>query len=62
MSKLEPLHIMEFINNLEEPGLRLDGKTGTLSGETVMYCYRVLSSMLRDAVELQIIPQTLVIG
>jgi integrase len=43
------------MNNLAEPGLRLDGKETALSDHAIMYCYRVLSSMLNDAVEWQII-------
>jgi integrase len=55
ITKLKPLQIIEFLNNLTETGLRIDGKEGTLGDETIMYCYRVLSSMLHDATEWQII-------
>ncbi len=55
MVKLRPQHIIKFIEELRKPGLRLDGKTGTLSDQSVMYCFRVLSSMLQDAVQWQII-------
>ncbi|GMB02046.1 site-specific integrase [Pelosinus sp. IPA-1] len=58
IAKLKPLQVLAFINNLQEDGLRLDGKAGTLSSEAVTYCYRVLSSMLRDAVQWQIIPNS----
>jgi integrase len=56
INKIKPLQIISFINNLQEPGLRLDGKEGTLSDDAVKYCYCVLSSMLTDAVQWQIIP------
>lgn len=56
INKLKPLHIIEFLNNLTEPGLREDGKEGALGEESIMYCFRVLSSMLNDAVQWQIIP------
>jgi integrase len=55
IDKLKPLQIVQFINHLKEPGLRLDGKKGELSSQAIIYCYRVLSSMLTDAVQWQII-------
>jgi len=55
MNKLRPQHIMKFIDHLQEKGRRLDGKDGALSGESILYCFRVLSSMLQDAVQWQII-------
>jgi integrase len=55
INKLRPQHIMKFIDTLQENGMRLDGKNGKLSGESVRYCFRVLSSMLQDALQWQII-------
>lgn len=55
MIKLRPQHIIQFLEELKKPGLRLDGKKGELSGESIMYCFRVLSSMLQDAMQWQII-------
>ena len=55
MSKLRPQHIIKFLEELKKPGLRLDGKKGLLSDESIMYCFRVLSSMLQDAMQWQII-------
>jgi len=55
INKLRPQHIMKFIDALQGNGMRLDGKDGKLSGESVVYCFRVLSSMLQDAVQWQII-------
>lgn len=55
INKLRPQHIMKFLEHLQEDGLRCDGKPGRLSGESVRYCFRVLSSMLQDAVQWQMI-------
>ncbi|SCM82438.1 Integrase family protein [uncultured Sporomusa sp.] len=56
INKIRPTHIMDFINKLQEPKFRLDGKNIPLGAESIKYCYRVLSSMLNDAVQWQIIP------
>lgn len=55
INKLRPQHIMKFLEHLQEDGLRCDGKPGRLSGESIRYCFRVLSSMLQDAVQWQVI-------
>ena len=55
INKLRPQHIMKFLEHLQEDGLRRDGKPGRLSGESIRYCFRVLSSMLQDAVQWQVI-------
>ena len=55
MKKLRPPHIIKFINSLEGEGIRFDGRKGKISNESAMYCFRVLSSMLNDAVQWQII-------
>ncbi|WP_432748719.1 tyrosine-type recombinase/integrase [Pectinatus frisingensis] len=55
MIKLRPQHIIKFIEELNKPGLRLDRREGLLSDESIMYCFRVLSSMLEDAVQWQVI-------
>ena len=55
IDKIRPVHLMSFYNNLAEPGLRLDGKKGALSARTIQMHHRVLSAVLQDAVEWQII-------
>ena len=55
IKELRPLHIIQFINTLEGEGVRFDGRKGKISGEAVIYCFRVLSSMLQDALQWQII-------
>ncbi len=56
IKSIQPGHIMEFKSMLTE-GKRFDGRHGKISDQTVMYCYRVLSSMLKDAVEWQYITE-----
>lgn len=55
MKELRPPHIIKFVNELEGEGVRFDGRRGKISSESAMYCFRVLSSMLNDAVQWQII-------
>lgn len=55
MSKLTPLHVQQFYNNLCEDGVRLDGKEGHYSYGTIKKVAAVLSSMLSTAVIWQVI-------
>ena len=55
INKLRPQHIMKFMDDLKENGVRMDGREGPLSGSSILYCFRVLSSMLQDAVQWQVI-------
>ena len=56
INKIRPQHIIRFINDLQEQGQRFDGREGRASQESVCYSFRVLSSMLQDAVLWQVIP------
>lgn len=58
IKKLKPLHIINFINDLKTKGKRFDGKSGKISDAAIIYAYRVLSSMLKDAVQWQVIPSS----
>ena len=55
IQKLRPQHILKFVDMLENKAIRHDGRGGKLSPETARYCFRVLSSMLQDAVQWQVI-------
>lgn len=55
LSKLTPLHIQSFYNNLAECGVRLDGKDGSYSHGTIKKIDGILSSMLSTAVLWQLI-------
>ena len=56
INKLRPQHIIRFISSLQEQGSRFDGREGRVSEDSVSYSFRVLSSMLQDAVQWQVIP------
>lgn len=48
--KLKPTHLMEFYNNLREPGMRLDkDKEGKLSDRSVQMHHKFLSALLNKA-------------
>lgn len=55
IEKITPVHLMEFYANLQEDGIREDGKSGVLSAATILYHHRVISSILNDAVQWQVI-------
>ena len=55
INKLRPLHVMQFLDNLQKQGKRYDRREAALSDETIRYSFRVLSSMLQDAVQWQVI-------
>lgn len=56
INKLRPLHIVQFLDDLQKQGKRYDRREAELSNETIRYSFRVLSSMLQDAVQWQVIP------
>jgi integrase len=55
IEQIRPVHLMEFYNNLQEDGIRLDGREGCLSEKTILQHHRVLSSIFNDAVQWQVI-------
>ena len=55
LKNLKPMHIIHFYNSLETAP-RLDGKDGSISGKTRQNIHRILSSMMNDAVQWQIMP------
>ncbi len=55
MDQIKPKHIIDFLNNLSEKGMRADKKKGSLSNATIAYNYRILSNIFNFAQELQII-------
>ena len=50
LEQLRVMHLVEFFSNLQEDGVREDGREGKLSNSTIQYYHRVLSAMLADAV------------
>lgn len=57
LEQIKPLHLADFFSNLEEDGMRLDGKAGGMGVDSIIQCHRVLSSILKLAVSLQMIPE-----
>lgn len=50
LDQVKPLHLLDFYNNLQEDGIREDGKKGGLSNKTIQHYHRLLSVMFNDAV------------
>lgn len=50
LGRLKPIDIIKFVNSLQESAIRYDGKECPVSGQTIRYCIRTLSSMLQTAV------------
>jgi len=56
LSKLTPVNILSFLNNLMEDGVRMDGRPGGYSNRVIKYQWQILSSILQQAVYWQVIP------
>lgn len=56
LNKLTSAHIKKFYANLDEDGVRKDGRGTRLSGATQGKCHRVLSVLLKEAVYRELIP------
>ncbi len=57
LEQIKPLHIIDFYSNLQENGIRNDGKPGGLSAATIQQYHRVLSSILKHAVDWKLISE-----
>ncbi|WP_243120651.1 tyrosine-type recombinase/integrase [Pelotomaculum sp. FP] len=55
LEQIKPFHLMEFYKNLQEDGIRKDGKKGGLSAKTILQHHRVISSIFSCAVEWQVV-------
>lgn len=58
LDQIKPKHIVDFLHNLREEGMRADGKEGKLSESSIEYHYRVLNNVFNFAVELQLIKES----
>lgn len=56
MEQIKPLHLLEFYAGLQKDGVRTDGRPGGLSERTILHHHRLISAMLQDAVEWQVLP------
>lgn len=55
IDQIKPVHLIEFYGNLTEDGIREDGREGGLSERTILHHHRLISAVLQDAVEWQVI-------
>ena len=55
IEQIKPTHLLEFYANLQEEGIRNDGRPGTLSAKTILKHHRIISSILNDAVQWQVL-------
>ncbi|NMA63656.1 MAG: site-specific integrase [Syntrophomonadaceae bacterium] len=55
LEEIKPLHLLDYFSNLEEDGMRLDGKPGGMGPDSIAQCYKVLSSIYKCAVEWQVV-------
>lgn len=55
LTKITPIDIINFLNDLRSKAKRFDGKKEPLSDKVIASCFNVLSSMLTDAAHWQVI-------
>lgn len=55
LSKITPIDIINFLNDLRSKAKRFDGRKEPLSDKVIAACFNVLSSMLTDAAHWQVI-------
>lgn len=68
LDEIEPIHILDFIDNLGEEGMRRDkykdekkqeeNKKKKLSSSTVFYHYRILNNIFNFAVEIKVLKES----
>ncbi|KNF06980.1 site-specific recombinase XerD [Gottschalkia purinilytica] len=56
LSRVKPMHIIDFYNLLQENSVRKDGKKGRLSNNTISHYHRLLKNIFGTAVKWQLIP------
>ncbi|WP_053955917.1 tyrosine-type recombinase/integrase [Inediibacterium massiliense] len=55
LSKIKPIHLVEFYSNLQEEGIRIDGRGKKLSNNTILHYHRFIKNILETAVKWQLI-------
>lgn len=58
LSSIKPMHLVSFFSNLQEDGMREDGKEGKLSNNTILHYYRLLSVLFNTALKWELIQST----
>lgn len=62
IDQVESRHIIDFLHNISEPGMRLDKKDDVLAGSTIYYHYRILRDLFKYAVTCKAIKESPVDG
>ncbi|MEN9406606.1 MAG: Brevibacillus phage Abouo [Bacillota bacterium] len=60
LAMIKPMHIVDFINCLEEDGKRKDGEMGRLSSASILHVYRVMRDVFKRAVEWRLIKENII--
>ncbi|MBH0228831.1 tyrosine-type recombinase/integrase [Halobacillus yeomjeoni] len=55
LDEFKPFHILNYLNSLENDGMRMDDKEGGLSPASILYHYRVLRNIFSRATEWNVI-------
>ncbi|OPX88280.1 MAG: Transposase [Pelotomaculum sp. PtaB.Bin104] len=55
LKQIRPIHLEKFYNNLRETGIRLDGKPGKLSEQTILHHHRLITAIFAYAVKREFI-------
>ena len=56
ITEIRPMHLIKFYKSLQQDGIRKDAKTGGLSNKTILQHHAIISSILGDAVQWEVIP------
>lgn len=57
LDQVKPMHIVDFLSNLKEDGMRLDGKKGKLSSASIRFYHRILKHIFDFAVEVKFLKE-----
>ena len=55
IAQIRPMHLNKFYKSLQQEGVRKDGKKGGLSNKTILQHHAIISSILNDAVQWEVI-------
>lgn len=55
INNITPVDVINFINDMKKSAKRFDKKKKPVSDQVILHCFHVLSAMMQDAVEWQII-------
>lgn len=58
IDQVRPKHIIDFLRNLKEDGMRMDGKPGKLSHATIRNNHRTLNNIFNYAKEIKLIKES----